>query len=115
MARVSTLLGTPDSYIFGRSNTHIIYSFAPHQKSLRFLQCLIHDIICYNFVFLFVGTVDKYDGNGTKCDPEYIGLGRRIKTYDLVEISFVDTLITRAMLLNMLSENQAAAQPPQQL
>ena len=108
MVRISTLLGTLDSY-----NTHTIYSFAPHQKSLRFLQCLIHDIICYNFVF--VGEVDKYDGNGTKCDPEYIGLGRRIKTYDLVEISFVDTLITRAMLLNMLSENQAAAQPPQQL
>ena len=84
----------------------------PHQKSLRFLQSLIRDIICYNFVF--VGQVDKY-GDGTQCDPEYIGLGRRIKTYDLVLISFVDTLITRAMLLNMLSENQAAAQPPQQL
>ena len=84
----------------------------PHQKSLRFLQSLIRDIICYNFVF--VGPVDKY-GDGTQCDPEYTGLGRRIKAYDLVLISFVDTLITRAMLLNMLSENQAAAQPPQQL
>ena len=80
---------------------------------MAFLQRLIHDIICYNFVF--VGEVDKYDGNGTKCDPNDLELGPRIKAYDLVLDSFVDSLVRRAMILNMLPEHQAQAQPPQQL
>ena len=94
-------------------NTHIISSFAPHQKSLHFLQRLIHDIICYNFVF--VGPVDKFNGNGTKCDPDDIRLGPRIETYKLAVDGFAYVLVREAKILNTLPEQQAALPLEQQL
>ena len=71
----------------------------PHQKSLRFLQRLIRDIIFYNFVI--VGPKDKY-GNGTKDVPAV--LGSLIKSYSLVLDSFVDSLLREAETLDFKLE-----------
>ena len=71
----------------------------PHQKSLRFLQRLIRDIIFYNFVI--VGPEDKY-GNGTKDVPAV--MGTLIKSFALVLDSFVDSLVREAETLDFKTE-----------